>query len=204
MIFYFASLPSALYQLAEQVFHKFRDAELKGQKVPRSKKGVHSKPPDLKGSSMKCLRGIEPDMVHDLLQGVASGDSSIHELACQCASIKQLGKIQSAFMKATNCSSWSEAQEKYPEFVVPNKLEVFKKLNFNRPTMPTEFMRYCQKAMKKADQPTTECAEGTKTFTGDHIFALEHAKSGGKGIFWNHDILEMNSSSLEHAFAQVS
>jgi len=106
MVFYFASLPSATYKLAEQIFCKFRDAELKGQKVPRSKKGVHSTPPDLKGSAMKCLRGIEVTMVNDLLQGVASGSTSLHELAFQCASIKQLTNIQSAFMKGTNCSSW--------------------------------------------------------------------------------------------------
>ena len=200
MVFYFASLPSASYKLAEQVFRKFRDAELKGQKVPRSKKGVHSNPPDLKGSSMKCLRGIEPTMVHDLLQGVASGNTSLHELACQCTSIKQLGRIQSAFMKGSNCSSWGEAEEKYPEFIVPEKLEVFKKLNFNKPTLPTEFMRYCQRAMKKVKQ---HAVEGTATFKGDHIFALEHAKTNARGVFWNHDILEMNGSSLEHAFAQV-
>lgn len=200
MVFYFASLSTASYKIAKQVFYRFSNAELKGQKVPRSKKGVHSKPPDLKGSTMKCLRGLEPNVVHDLLQSVAAGDTSLHELACQCTSIKQLSKIQSAFIKATNCSSWSEAEEKYPEFIVPEKLEVFKKLNFSRPTMPVEFMRYCQKAMKKGDHLSTE---GTTTYTGDHVFALEHVKTDARGIFWNHDMLEMNGSSLEHTFAQV-
>ena len=62
-------------------------------------------------------------------------------------------------------------------------------------------MRYCQKAMKKGDQ----CAmDATATFRGDHIFALEHARNDARGIFWNQDILEMNGSSLEHSFVQVS
>lgn len=125
-------------------FCKFRDAELKGQKGPRSKKGVHSTPPDLKGSAMKCLQAIEATMVNDLLKGVALGSTSLHELACQCASIKQLAKIQSAYITPANCSSWSEAEEKYPEFVVAEKLEVFKKLNCNKPTIPAEFTHYCQ------------------------------------------------------------
>ena len=165
--------------------------ELKAQKVPRSKKGVHSKPPELKGSSLKCLRGIAPDVVHDLLEAVASGDTSIHELACQCASIKQLSKIQSAFTKATNCSTWGEAKEKYTEFVMPEKLEVFKKLNFNKPTIPAEFLRYCQKAKKMGTQHAIQRVEQT-THSGNHVFALEH-ESGGRGVFWNHDVLDMNT-----------
>ena len=55
----------------------YATALLKGQKVPLSKRGVTSKPPDLKGSSFKCLRGIEFDAVYKLLQIVTTGETSI-------------------------------------------------------------------------------------------------------------------------------
>jgi len=75
-------------------------AQLKGQKVPRSKRGVTSKPPDLKGSSFKCLRGIEFDAVYKLLQSVAAGEASLHDMASQSIYYwNQLGKVQVAFMK---------------------------------------------------------------------------------------------------------
>ena len=66
-------------------------------------------------------------MVEKLLQSVAAGDVSLHELASQCISVKQLGKVQMAFMKATNSSTWNEVEEKYPKFISSEKLEVFKK-----------------------------------------------------------------------------
>lgn len=144
---------------------------------------------------------MELSIVEKLLKSVADGDVSLHELACQCTSVKQLGKVQNAFMKATNLTSWSEAEERYTESVFPKKLEVFKKLNFNKPTIPAEFMKYCQEAMKKSKQPSV-VAE-TATFTDDKIFAIEHSKTGAMGVFWNTDIFDVNGTSLESAFARV-
>ena len=203
MVFYFASLPCASFDVAEKVFDQYANAELKWQKIPRSKRGVSSKPPDLKGSTLKCLRGIDISMVTKLLQSVTDGDASLHDLASQCLSIKQLGKVQTAFMKATNSGSWSEVESKYPEFVMPEKLEVFKKLNFNKPTIPTEFMKYCQQAMKKSRQPSFGDGTATLTFTGDNIFAIEHSKTCARGAFWNVDIFDVSGITLERAFSRV-
>ena len=55
IVFYLASLPVTLFALVERVFQQYSDANIKGQKVPRSKKGVSSKALDLKGSTLKCL-----------------------------------------------------------------------------------------------------------------------------------------------------
>ena len=79
-------------------------------------------------------------MIEKLLQNVVAGTLSLHELASQCTSVKELGKVQAAFI-ATNRADWSEAKEKFPEHVLPEKLEAFKKLNFNKPTIP-KFMKY--------------------------------------------------------------
>lgn len=201
MIFYLASLPAASFHLAEKIFTMYATAQLKGQKVPRSKRGVTSKPPDLKGSSFKCLRGIEFDAVYKLLQSVAAGEASLHDMASQSISIKQLGKVQLAFMKATNCSEWCEAEDRYPEFVQPEKLEVYKKLNFNKPTIPPEFMRYCQRAMKAAKHTSMEPKK--ITCGDDKLFSFEHEKSGARGIFWSIDVFEVNGNTLEQAFLKV-
>ena len=77
MLFWLASLPAASFHLTEKIFAMYATALLKGQKFPRSKRGVTSKPPDLKGSSFKCVRGIEFDAVYKLLQIVAAGEASI-------------------------------------------------------------------------------------------------------------------------------
>lgn len=202
MVLCIASLPATVFSLAERIFQQYSNANVKGQKLPRSKKGVTSTSLDLKGSTLKCLCGIDLSMVEKLLQKVAEGALSLHELASQCTSVKQLGKVQAAFIKATNCSNWNEVEQKFQDYVLPEKLEVFKKLNFNKPTIPAEFMKYCQRAMKQLTQPTTSSGESF-TFKSDNIFFIEHSGPGAKGIFRNADIFELNGSKLESAFTQV-
>ena len=93
MVFYFSSLPAKIFDLAGQIFLQYSSADIKGQKVPCTRKGVCSKPLDLKGSTLKCLRGVDLSMVKKLLQNVANGVLSLNELASQCVSVKQLGKV---------------------------------------------------------------------------------------------------------------
>lgn len=148
---------------------------------------------------MKCLHGIELSMVQNLLKSVAAGDISLHDLTSWCTSIKQLEKVQSALMKATNSGSWRKVEETYPEFVVPEKLEVFKKLNFNKPTIPTEVMKYCQQAVKKSKQAHV----GYVTFTDDNIFVLERSNIGARGVFGNTVIFDVNGATLGSTFSRV-
>ena len=55
--------------------------------------------------TFKCLQGIEFDAVYRLLQSVIAGEASLYDMASQSISIKQLGKVQVAFMKATFMAS---------------------------------------------------------------------------------------------------
>ena len=112
---------------------------LKGQKKARAKKG-QVKVPELKGSNFKCLRGIDASIAESLLAEVSEGELALHELNSQCLSIKQLSKVQAAFTRGTNSDSWENACSKFPRFTSAEQLEPFKKLNFNSPKIPTEFM----------------------------------------------------------------
>ena len=51
MVFFLASLPSKAYDYLKIVHKKYREGKLKGQHIPRSKKGTVAKPPDIKGSN---------------------------------------------------------------------------------------------------------------------------------------------------------
>ena len=100
----------------------FAKGTLKSQHVPRSKKGTLVKPPDLKGSKFKCLRGISDDDVLRLLQELSEEKNSLVEMISECTSFKQLQKVQLAFLKGTNCSSWEEAVIKYQKFTTAEQL----------------------------------------------------------------------------------
>ncbi len=43
----------------------------------------------------------------------------------ECTAIKQLQKVQSAFIKGTNTLSWSDARQRYPFFATTEQLEPF-------------------------------------------------------------------------------
>lgn len=103
-------------------------------------------------------------------------------LELQCQDIKQLGRIQSSFVKATNCQTWDDVCEKYPLFTSSDNLEPFKKLNFNQPTIPDDFMKYCQFAMKKEGAD-----ESTRSYDADDaVFVLK--RGSAVGVFWK-DVL---------------
>ena len=74
-----------------------------------------------KGWKFKCLRGLPLTTVTQMLLDVAERKSSLKKIAADCQSIKDLQKVQTAFLKCTNTSSWEEAEIKYPKYVCTEK-----------------------------------------------------------------------------------
>ena len=148
MVFFLASLPSKAYDYLKIVHKKYREGKLKGQHIPRSKKGTVAKPPDIKGSKFKCLRGVTEDVVCRLLQELSEGKLTLLEMSSECSSVKQLQKVQSAFIKGTNCTSWDDAKEKYPMFTTAEQLEPFKHMSFPSSKLPDSFLKFCHRAIQ--------------------------------------------------------
>ena len=72
------------------------------------------------------------------------------ELSAECTSIKQLSKVQAAFIRGTNSSNWENAQNKYPAFTTASMLEPLSKLKFTDLTLPDAFLRFCQRAVNSS------------------------------------------------------
>ncbi len=186
--FFLASLLCEAYKTLTTIYEKDSEGGLKGQHIPRSKKGTLAKPPDLKGIKFKCLRGIAEDVVRRLLDEVAEERISLIEMNSECTSIKQIQKVQSAFIKGTNSSSWEEAKQKYPKFVSPEQLEPFKKLNFSS-KLPEQFLRFCQRVMQTCEVESRDT---------DTLFCT--TVNSSLGMFWKEDSLSINPSKLQSLF----
>ena len=199
LIFHLATLPCNSFVVVQHIFNAYSKGQIKGQKVPRSKKNVHSKPLDLKGSNFRCLRGVPEEAVYKLLLDVRDKKLSLQELSSQCQSIKQLSRIQSAFVKATNCHSWEEAVQKYPEFTTVEQLEPFKKLYFMGSTLPEAFMKYCQTAITTPQAANKSASIITED---DRIFVIKH--DSRLGIMWQTDAFLVNGENLDKVLKQVS
>lgn len=126
MVFFLASLPNDSFSLLEEIYVKFGEGELKSQTIPRSKKGTAAKRLDLKGSQLKCLRGMEVTEVHRLLSEVNDQEISFKEMSSECVAIKNMQKVQVAFVQGTNCADWEEAVKKYPKHTTAEQLEPYR------------------------------------------------------------------------------
>ena len=166
---YLAALPANLFSTLKEVYRLYAKAKLKGQVLPHTKKGTAAKPPDLMASNCKC---VEASVVSRLLAELKDCKISLRELASECKSIKQLQKVQSAFLKGTNSTSWEEAQEHFPEYTTASQLEPFRKLTFSGPTLPDQFMHFCQRAVARRDESgedfTTRDCDGSFCITRHH------------------------------------
>lgn len=200
MVFYLASLPKESFEALKLIYHMFMDAELKSQSVPRSKKGTTAKQLDLKGSQFKCLRGLEVLEVHRLLVELKNSKLSLKEMSCECATMKQVQKVQAAFIRGTNCKNWTDACDKFPLFTTAEQLEPFKKLDFSGKTLPPTFMKFCQHATTSA----AACADDTlinEDQERDDIFSVNHKDS--VAIFWREKIKQVTPDKFTSMFKKV-
>ena len=110
--------------------------------------------------------------------------------------MKQMGKVQVGFVKATNCESWDDARSIFPLFTTPQQLEPFKLLNFNGPTLPQELMRFCQNAMKKASTG----GRRVSIYDGDDLYVVERQTVG---LFWKQEVLDVNTDRFTDMFVKV-
>ena len=99
MIFYLAVLPANMFSTLKEVYNLYAKAKVKGLVLSHTKTGTAAKPPDLKASNFKCLRGVEALVVSRLLAELKNCKISLRELTSECKLIKQLQKVQSAFLK---------------------------------------------------------------------------------------------------------
>ena len=80
---------------------------------------------DLKGNNFKPLRGLEMDVVLEVLQKVAEKKMTLHEMASHCSKVKDLRVVQKKFVQATGLESWEDVSERLPLFATPEALDEF-------------------------------------------------------------------------------
>lgn len=91
------------------------------------------------GSNFKPLRGLDVEVVHQLLKEVADKEMSMQEMMVECRDVKVMKEVQAAFMRETGISSWEEATENFPAFVTADALDEFRCCNFKSGNMPARF-----------------------------------------------------------------
>ena len=191
MIFFLSSMPKRTFILLENIFKMYSQGKLKDQVVTKSKKGICSFP-EMKGSAFKPFRGLELDTIHDILEEIDNKKCSFKEATTKCSDIKALQKVQSAFIRATNCENWEQAVQHYPLFTTVEKLEPFKHLDFtNSRKVPEKFFAYCQQIKEGMNDQQSVVNEDH-----DNYFFISHRNS--LGLLWKTNMLEVHPESIDN------
>lgn len=106
----------------------------------------------------------------------------------ECISLKLIQKVQLAFLRGTNCSSWKSACEKFPKYTTAEQLEPYKKLDFSGKSLPSAFLSFCQRVL--SEKESTDDAE----VINDDIFSVNHENA--LAVFWKVDVKTVTPEKL--------
>ena len=143
----------------------FENAKLKGQKLNLA--SLLSKP-EFRQQYLAPIRCLEPDEQCLLLHKVIDGDYSLTEMKMEASLIKQTTSLKAAFVRLTNCESFAEAEQKYPQFATIQQLRKFAHLDFKK-SIPTSFSDFCTRA--KASETSNEIPPENITFSFESVKA---------------------------------
>ena len=81
----------------------------------------------------------------DLLSKVVSGELSLGELKTQAQERKQMKLLCTTFVKLTNCESWLEAQDCFPQYAISAKLRKYLHIDLKK-ALSQSFIEFCTRA----------------------------------------------------------
>ena len=99
---------------------------------------------DCKGSNFRGLRNLNMEIVSSLLRQIINKNLPLKQLNTKCQEIKKIETLKKKFVQLVGELNWEEAQKKYPEFAIEDKL----KEKFLSTKQMHLFEDYCKKAMR--------------------------------------------------------
>ena len=105
-IFYQASLPKRVWDMAMEVMDLFENAKLKSQKLNLT---TFLMKPEFKQQYLAAIRRLDEHDQCTVLQKVIDGSCSLAEMKTEAGEMKQINALQAAFLRLTNTETWQEA-----------------------------------------------------------------------------------------------
>ena len=131
----------------------FEKAQLKGQKLNLA---TLTSKPESKQQYLAPIRSLDADDQADLLSKVIGGELSLGELKTQAQERKQIKLLRTAFVKLTNCESWVEAQDRFPQYASSAKLRQYLHIDLKK-ALPQTFIEFCTRAKSVGSSEATVC-----------------------------------------------
>ena len=158
-IFFQATLPKSVWELAVEIMNLFEQGRLKNQKLNMS--SLVSKP-QFKQQYLSPIRALPLSDQMAILQKVIDKECSIFDIKKIASDLKNMTSLKAAFVKLTNSESWQKSQEMYPAFATEDQLSRFIGCNLKQ-GIPKFFQDFCYRA--KVNTECTETQESSINFT---------------------------------------
>ena len=91
-------------------FQNFENLYIKGQRAPVKVLGLQilNFKPDFKASAFRDLRGLQSDIVTELLSGLNKKEYSIKEMQLEAVSLKHLKNVKEALLESLGEDDWEK------------------------------------------------------------------------------------------------
>ena len=109
--------------------------------------------PEFKQQYFAPIRSLDADDQADLLSKVVGGELSLGELKTEAQERKQMKLLRTTFTKLTNCESWLDAQDRFPQYA---KLRQYLHIDLKK-ALPQSFIEFCTRAKSAGSSEATVC-----------------------------------------------
>lgn len=172
-IFYQASLPKHVWDLAVQVMDLFEKAKLKDQKLRST---MATAKPDFKQQYLAPIRCLKSEDQCFLLERCKNGHLSLKDIKIEADALKKMYALKKGFVKLTNSKDWEDSISRYPRFACESQLKKFIGLDISK-SFPQPFLDFCKWAKSSEDaMSSNEKDIGCMVKLGDFVVFTINAK----------------------------
>ena len=169
-IFYQASLPKKVWDLAVDVMDRFEKAKLKDQKL---RSAMATAKPDFKQQYLAPIRCLNYEDQCFLLERCKNGHISLKEMKNEASSLKKMYSLKNGFVKLTNSRNWEDAVIKFPRYACEAELRKFITFDIVK-EFPQPFINFCKRA---------KCYEQSSSGNGEQEEVACAVKNGDAAAF---------------------
>lgn len=140
----------------------FENGKLKEQKLKLDNMMCK---PEFKQQYLAPIRTLPDEDQCNLLQKVIDREINLNDLKILSAQRKTILALRSTFVKSTNCTSWEEAQEKFPLYASDTQLSKFQDCDLKK-MIPKRFEEFCLRAKNSSS--------GHSSVTSESFFSIDN------------------------------
>lgn len=140
-----------VWEVAVTLMTMYENGKLKNQKLNRKHLLCT---PEFKQHLFQPLHNLDPEFQLSVMQRAVNEEITLDEMKKAAVHFRKIKTIKATFLRLTSCSSWADAEAKFPLHTTDSRLGQYISLDF-KSGIPDVFQTYCQEALDTQDGSST-------------------------------------------------